>query len=81
MDSRRRVRLGVMEFHSERLNPGLCKRFYAVVNDLRESGGIVDVWLMDIAKVLEEFGCAMEIYLTAQPAPSTVQGDETRDRA
>ena len=47
---------------SERVNPGLIKRFYAVVNDLRESGSIVDLWLMDIATVLKEFGYEMKIY-------------------
>jgi hypothetical protein len=31
----RLVKLGVIEFHSESANPGLCKRFYEVVDDLR----------------------------------------------
>ena len=74
----KKVQLGVIEFHSERLNPGLVKRFYAVTDDLRESGSIVDVWLMDIASVLKEFGYQMEIYSTAEPAPSTVQGAENK---
>jgi hypothetical protein len=68
----RRVELGVIEFHSERLNPGLVERFYAVTEDLRDSGSIVDVWLMDIATVLAEFGYRMEIYSTAEPGPSTL---------
>lgn len=69
----RKVKLGVIEFHSPRLNPGLIERFYAVVDDLRESGSIVDVWLMDIAKVLSEFGYEMTIASKATPASSTVQ--------
>jgi hypothetical protein len=56
------VKLGVIEFHSERDNPGLIDRFYAVTDDLREAGCIVDLWLMDIASVLEEFGYDMRIY-------------------
>lgn len=70
---RRRVNLGVLEFHNPRLNPGLIHRFYEVTDDLRASASIIDVWLMDIAKVLSEFGYSMEIYSTAQPAPSTTQ--------
>ncbi len=56
------VALGVVEFHSGQANPGLTERFYAVVEDLRKSGSIVDVWLMDIASVLREFGYDMRIY-------------------
>lgn len=55
------VKLGVVEFHSDRLNPGLIERFYAVTDDLRGSGSIVDLWLMDIAAVLNEFGYDMKI--------------------
>ena len=69
----RKVNLGVIEFHSPRLNPGLIERFYAVVEDLRASGSIVDIWLMDIATVLREFGYEMTIVSTTKPAPSTVQ--------
>lgn len=57
-----RVELGVIEFHSERKNPGLIERFYAVADDLKASGSIVDLWLMDIATVLKEFGYDMQIY-------------------
>ena len=56
-----KVQLGVIEFHSERSNPGLIKRFYEVTDDLRRSGSIVDVWLMDIAEVLREHGYLLEI--------------------
>lgn len=55
------VKLGVIEFHSERFNPGLIKRFYEVTKDLRDSGSIVDLWLMDIATVLKEFGYEMQV--------------------
>jgi len=64
----REVKLGVIEFHSPRVNPGLIDRFYAVTRDLTESGSIVDVWLMDIATVLGEFGYTMRI-TTAKPLP------------
>lgn len=59
---RRQVKLGVIEFHSERFNPGLIEHFYRVVKDLRDSGSIVDVWLMDIATVLKHHGYEMEIH-------------------
>ena len=65
---RRRVRLGVIEFHSERVNPGLIQRFRDVTEDLRDAGCIVDLWLFDIEAVLREFGYEMEIY-TTKPAP------------
>lgn len=58
----RHVHLGVIEFHSDKANPGLTARFYEVVKDLRDSGSIVDLWLMDIATVLAEFGYEMKIY-------------------
>lgn len=79
-EERRRVRLGVIEFHSESLNPGLTQRFFDVVGDLRASGSIVDLWLLDIAKVLAEFGYSMEIYSTAEPGRSEVQADAARER-
>lgn len=62
----RRVNLGCIEFHSESLNPGLTERFYAVRDDLTEAGCIVDLWLMDFAAVLKEFGYDMRIYRTAK---------------
>ena len=52
------IELGVITFHP---NAALRERFYAVVDDLCESGPIVDVWLMDIASVLREHGYIMEI--------------------
>ena len=58
---RRDVKLGVIEFHSETANPGLVKRFFEVTKDLTDSGSIVDIWLMDIASVLKEFGYEMKI--------------------
>jgi len=57
-----RVELGVIEFHSERINSGLIERFHAVTEDLRDAACIVDVWLMDIAAVLKEHGYDMRIY-------------------
>lgn len=56
-----RVQLGVIEFHSPSMNPGLDERFRHVTDDLRNSASIVDVWLMDIATVLGEFGYEMRI--------------------
>lgn len=64
----RTVQLGVIEFHSERANPGLTKRFFDVVKDLRDSGSIVDLWLMDIATVLREHGYTMTV-TTDKPTP------------
>jgi hypothetical protein len=64
----RTVKLGVIEFHSERFNPGLIDRFFAVTKDLRDSASIVDVWLMDIATVLLAFGYEMTI-TTTKKAP------------
>ena len=66
--TRREVQLGVIEFHSERVNPGLIKRFYAIRDDLTAAGCIVDLWLMDIATVLGEFGYEMKV-LTNKPLP------------
>ena len=68
----RKVQLGVIEFHSERLNPGLTKRFYSVRDGPMATGAIVDLWLMNIASVLREFGYEMTIVSTSQPSRSTV---------
>ena len=68
----RKVQLGVIEFHSERLNPGLTKRFYSVRDGLMATGAIVDLWLMNIASVLREFSYEMTIVSTSQPSKSTV---------
>lgn len=62
------VQLGVIEFHSDRVNPGLTERFFAVTDDLAASGSIVDVWLMDIATVLAEHGYTMTV-TTDKPKP------------
>ncbi len=64
----REVKLGVIEFHSERLNPGMIKRFYAVRDDLTDAGCIIDLWLLDIATVLSEFGYTMTV-TTEKPLP------------
>ncbi len=64
----REVQLGVIEFHSPQFNPGLIERFYAVRDDLTAAGSIVDVWLMDIATVLAEFGYTMRV-TTKKPLP------------
>lgn len=61
-DARRRVELGVVEFHSESFSPGLIDRFYAVTNDLEAAACTVDLWLLDISRVLAEFGYEMEVY-------------------
>jgi hypothetical protein len=75
MDGKDPVKLGVIEFHSERTNSGLTERFYAVVDDLRKSGSIVDVWLMDIAAVLREFGYDMRVYrMPKQKTPADDEG-------
>lgn len=63
--STRAVKLGVVEFHPQH---DLRERFYAVVDDLRASGSIVDLWLMDIATVLKEFDYDMQI-TTRKPKP------------
>ena len=65
---KRTVQLGVIEFHSDRANPGLRQRFHAVTEDLRAAGCIVDLLLMDIATVLGEFGYEMTI-TTEKPLP------------
>lgn len=64
----REVQLGVIEFHSERVNPGLIKRFYEVRDDLTAAGCIVDLWLLDIQTVLKEFGYEMKVF-TEKPLP------------
>jgi hypothetical protein len=66
----RKVQLGVIEFHSDSLNPGLRQRFFEVVLDL--SKAIVDVWLMDIAAVLKEYGYEMTVTSVMEPDNSTV---------
>lgn len=50
---------GVIEFGNK---PELCKRFWFVIDDLTKAGCIVDIWLNDISKVLEEFGYRVDIY-------------------
>ena len=68
----RKVKLGVIEFN-ESFNPGLPERFFEVTKDLRDSASIVDVWLMDIATVLREFGYEMTI-TTNRKKPLTNNG-------
>jgi hypothetical protein len=68
----RTVQLGVIEFHSESANPGFQRRFFDVVKDLRDSASIADLWLMDIATVLREFGYEMVI-TTDKPEPWKVK--------
>lgn len=70
------VDLGVIEFHSERVNPGLIQRFYAVRDDLTAAGCIVDIWLMDIATVLAEFGYRMTV-TTQKPKPEAAHFKST----
>lgn len=55
------VRPGPIELHSPGFNPGFIERFFAVTDDLRQSGSIADIWLWDIAAVLAEFGYRMTI--------------------
>lgn len=54
----REVQLGVIEFHPQEK---LRERFYEVVDDLIESASIVDVWLLDIAATLAEYGYTLTI--------------------
>jgi hypothetical protein len=61
---RRLVNLGIIEFHSESYNPGFVKRFFEITNDLKDSASIADLWLMDIASVLREFGYEMKVWET-----------------
>jgi hypothetical protein len=65
----REVKLGVIEFHSPNVNPGLMERFYAVRDDLTAAGAIVDLWLMDIQTVLAEHGYQMRVF-TDKPMPT-----------
>ena len=69
LNTSRVVELGVIEFHSERVNPGLIKRFYAVRDDLTAASCIVDLWLMDIATVLSEYGYTLTV-TTDKPRPA-----------
>ena len=73
-DGGREVSLGVIEFHSERVNPGLIKRFYAVRDDLTAAGAIVDLWLMDLQTVLAEHGYRLRVF-TDKPLPGRCQED------
>lgn len=66
---KRLVKLGVIEFHSEAYNPGFVKRFFDVTKDLKDSASIADVWLMDIASVLKEFGYEMKVWETTGRKP------------
>ena len=75
---RRRVKLGVVEFHSDDLNPGLRQRFFEVVKDLQNSGSIMDVWLADISVVLKEYGYELEVYSKVEPDHSTVMDDNAQ---
>lgn len=54
------IELGVVEFHTKQ-NSALRDDFYKVVDDLKASGSIVDVWLMDIATTLRKHGYIMTI--------------------
>lgn len=60
MSDSNRVEYGVVEFNCS-FNPGFSERFHQVVNDLRQSASTTDVWLMDIASTLAEFGYTMTI--------------------
>ena len=67
----RLVNLGVIEFHSESYNPGLFRRFYDTIDDLSASAAIVDLWLVDIAAVLREFGYEMKVWeITGRLSPT-----------
>lgn len=67
-NKRRLVKLGVIEFHSDSYNPGLRERFFDVIDDLKNSGSIVDIWLADISSVLKEFGYEMRVWETTGKA-------------
>ena len=68
---RRLVKLGVIEFHSDSYNSGFRERFFAVTKDLIDSASIADLWLMDIASVLKEFGYEMKVWeTTGKPSPA-----------
>lgn len=55
------VQIGVIEFHTKK-NAELRDEFYEVVDDLRNAGSIVDVWLLDIGALLKKHGYTMRIY-------------------
>lgn len=75
----RRVDLGVVELHS---NEALRRDFYHVLHDLRESAATVDLWLMDIATILERHGYSLTIYTELKrPAPAWQPSPEPRPRA
>jgi hypothetical protein len=76
---RRLVNLGVIEFHSESYNPGLVKRFFDVTKDLTDSASIADLWLMDIASVLKEFGYEMKVWeITGRQSPVEIYRERQR---
>lgn len=55
------IKLGVITFHTPQ-NKQLIEDFYAVIDDCTQAAQIVDVFLMDIASVLERHGYEMKIY-------------------
>lgn len=74
-----RVELGVIEFHSERFNPGLIERFDAVRDDLTDAACIVDLWMKDIAAVLKEFGYEMHVYRGPEKQEQHEQWESARE--
>lgn len=77
---RRLVNLGTIEFHSESYNPGFAKRFFDVTKDLTDSAAVADLWLMDIASVLKEFGYEMKIWeSTGRQSPIQVYREHQRN--
>lgn len=62
------IQLGVIEFHTSE-NKALIDDFYRTVNDLRDASCIVDLWLMDIAAVLEKHGYKLTVEKVADYAP------------
>lgn len=73
-----RVELGAIEFHSERFNPGLIERFFGVRDDLTAAACIVDLWLLDISAVLEEFGYEMHVYRGPEKQEQHEQWEKAR---
>lgn len=63
------LKLGVIELHTAK-NAELIKRFYQVRDDLTAAGCIVDLWVMDIATVLGEYGYSLRLFRKAQAAPA-----------
>jgi hypothetical protein len=59
-----RWEFGVPVMHG---NAALRDRFYLVVNDLRDAGCIVDIWVNDIVKTLEQFGYRVDIFMPEKP--------------